>query len=254
MKKFLLLSMLLISAVASNAQNYVVAGTEWITRYYVLSGNGESYLQYCTLQESSNPDAPGLELWRSYENESSEPVLIAYIKSEDEKVWCMKPDMSEWFLMYDFGMQTGNSETFYSVWAANNEMVQSTMECVGIVENNPEFQGFTSMKMVDEGEEVSYSDYWLKGIGSLKGFIYNNWFGSVAGDVIHVLVEVRHNGEVIYSNPAGVENIETDASSVKSSDPLASVYDLTGRVVGKQTDMKALPSGIYISNGKKILK
>lgn len=48
--------------------------------------------------------------------------------------------------------------------------------------------------------------------------------------------------------PAGIESIKT---SVKEDN---SVYDISGRYVGKSSSIDILPKGIYIINGKKVIK
>ena len=60
---------------------------------------------------------------------------------------------------------------------------------------------------------------------------------------------MRGNPLYFRLNTSGVEDIATD---MQQNDEYGEIYNLQGAAVG--TDLNALPSGIYIRNGKKILK
>ena len=52
------------------------------------------------------------------------------------------------------------------------------------------------------------------------------------------------------------DDTTTDISEVdvKSTDENAPIYDLNGRFVGRKDQLQNLPKGVYIINGKKVLR
>lgn len=269
MKKLLLLAGLALSfCFGAKATNYFTAGTEWINIHYTgcATGIDEEYYEYYFLENSQKSDAPGLALYlnSTYLNSilNKGKHQIGWIKTEDDKVYFMLNNDPNWYLMYDFSLKPGESALVYSIDGrfADGSIYSSEIQCVEVVENNPDYHGFPTMLMQTKKEPEDFDEYpefrvnWIVGIGSEIGFSENyrdyGWIGSKGG----WLLSVKHNGNLVFTDyPAGVENIETGASK-QAVNPTAPVYDLTGRVVGKHADLDALPAGIYISNGRKILK
>jgi hypothetical protein len=89
-----------------------------------------------------------------------------------------------------------------------------------------------------------------------SAFTYDlNGDGSISGSVTRDMVNRNRNlqscvGAVEFTGndlPEGVEDVQMDSSVCNGA-----VYSVTGQYMG--TDINALPQGIYIINGKKILR
>lgn len=78
------------------------------------------------------------------------------------------------------------------------------------------------------------------------GIIFNNGSGTQTGDL-----DFRNGG---YYNEAGaLQGVVTGITPVTISDPVSRIYTLDGRLM-PTTDVNALPRGIYIVNGRKLVR
>lgn len=202
MKRFFIFLLISIPFLAC-AQNYFRAGTEWIEEIYPdppFQSNGENKIWL----EESESSAPGLAMYQQYNIYGAEKELIAYIKTEGEKVYFCRPsdaDTPVWYLMYDFGLQPGESCTVSTPPPSYLEKPWSTtFRCEGIEESNPQYYGQTTMSLVyiNEGypEDGIYNRaVWIKGLSDTRGV--NSNFGAVAGCGWR-LIEASADGAIIY--------------------------------------------------------
>lgn len=233
------------------AEYYLTDGITWTMVYHgdepeIVNWFGKYYL-------SKNDEADYFNLYKA---NSENDIFIVYIKPEGDKVYFSTfTDPDTWYLMYDFGLQPGEGCTIYYFYNRKGnsdiwEIGTTYFKCREIT--NPEkFNGWETMEMDDylnhPDEEASGFSSWLKGLGSIYGFSFNNdstvWVGRS-----QQVIEVSKGDIVIWKLPAyaGLSDVsESGKNEIKDN----RIYDLNGRILNSEN----LTPGIYIKNGKKFV-
>jgi hypothetical protein len=118
------------------------------------------------------PDTGGLYFWERY---------FAGLREDSSKIYILFDGSTTEYLLYDFSVQLGDTtETFslpnsgYNVYFVYDSTFVDSIW--GHQRNIRRMTGFT---FVNGNFNFNYTDYWIEGIGSLKGFIwlqYNNFY------------------------------------------------------------------------------
>lgn len=250
-KLFLLLAVLL--AIPATAQNYFGDGMKWESK---VSGSSspfpETHIETVYLQGDTIVNgAQCLKMWSVYDNDASTLSLVTVIRREGEKILFLPEPSAEWATLYDFGLKEGEGCTItvpQSVWMDREfpNIVTTYVKCVRIA-NEKEYGDWPVMELEEYNDEgvLLGRGKWLKGLSSANGVLQNGYF-EVDGVSGNLLMEVSDAGNVYYSNAnAGVSEMQDSESGYR-------IYNLQGLEVN--SCVSSLPKGIYIVNGKKVLK
>ncbi|MBD5371557.1 MAG: hypothetical protein HDR80_10555 [Bacteroides sp.] len=149
-----------------------------------------------------------------------------------------------WFLIYDFGLQVGETMEGYLLNGPQPE--KYIYRCLQ-VENDPIYNRLKTLSL-----QVAYSDMpdtwtsdvnpsekWIVGIGSIHGLL-NPHHSFCVCDSNTILLEVTDGDDKLFSLLDKNEVIEISDSSIASS----MVFDIKGQRVN--ADIEHLPTGLYI--------
>ena len=103
------------------AQNYFQEGTIWKELAWSDATAEPTYYEITIKLEASASNPELLSLTEYYDGQF-EPRFIGYIKSEGEKVFIKQNDQptSEWYLIYDFGLQPGEGCDIFGTYFYDN--------------------------------------------------------------------------------------------------------------------------------------
>ena len=160
-------------------------------------------------------------------NGETESFKVGYCRQDGDKFY------RDGKLMYDFSLQVND----YFGDMMRVKEVGDTVLADGITRK------YLLIVEADSWEHPSIYDidYWVEGIGSLKGGIYRNYpFGD---GVRFSLLDCSYNNQYLY------KRTETNLEELpcKQSTDATSYYDLMGRKVDSPT------RGIYIKDGRKVV-
>lgn len=278
-KFFTMLAMVLFPMLSSG-QTCFKDGTVWKSVVYGTqdpSAEGKTVIVALDGSEEIG-GVQALRMFRSAESNSTSHSLIAYIRTDGDKVYfCVpKSGASDWFLMYDFGLKPGDGCYVYSLsdGAQASEPYRTYIKCVGIDESGQDESQRTMSLEEFDSETCSQSlgtGSWIKGVSSTFGVTRNNRF-NVDGSGSRLL-EVSNGNEVIYSSgttgitPGSIPSLDikvcgTDVqfSNIPEGEHL-SVYTTDGNEVGRCVSAAGLArislpgSGVYIIKvGGKLMK
>lgn len=276
-KSFILLILAFIS-LSMNSQNLFTDGMKWRTLIY---GTHEhevvNSIEIVTIEKTLDENC--FNMYRSYEDNTSDRELIAVIKTEDSKVYFTPNGFksSEWYLLYDFSLKPGEGCFIYNplTFTEDSKPYKTYVKCIGIDEK---FNEDWSLLRLEEYTDKSCLNLigngsWIKGLSSLNGILYNNRFG--VDGFSSFLLEVSDNERVLYSNiPSGIlETTDTSIPNIKvdgldlyisvNDDICGSIFSQAGVHIGDYKFSKALTHiklsnrGVYIlkleNTSKKIL-
>lgn len=267
-KNIVLILLSIITPILCVAQNYFIDGTEWITKV-TGTHTPDSFTTIERVSLKETPDSPYLEMYlfdNSEDNSEPQDEFIAYIKSDGDKVYFKLDDKetSEWYLYYDFSIQVGEGNYFYSIPKFNEENPRkSFLKCIDKKVTEDDGEIVLELYTDDTCTTLLGSGIWIQGIGSKNGVLYNNNFGIVG--VGSVLTEVSNRGDIIYSysDSSNVSNIISDSGIkitlkgnmiyVTSEKPeCGDIFTESGIIIGnynfdKEPNCINLPSGgVYI--------
>lgn len=254
MKKLLQLLIgmaVLMTAVSAEARNLFVPGTQWIR---VTDYIGSANPSYCRLVLGDEVVIDGETVMPFYFlslDEEINPLSVpyVYIRTEGEKVYFRKlsSESSEWYLLYDFGLEIGEEVTVYN---AGDPITSRTMKCVDRVDEHYKYgEGKWMIMRIDYGEGYGYEEgAWLDGLGELgidclcpAAFSLCGWWTSVCKII-------SPSGEILYgSGNSGIEDTSDEVTVTES------IYTLDGRKVRENAER--LAPGIYIKvKGRSVEK
>lgn len=268
-KRFILLTLAFIPLLM-NGQSHFADGMKWRTQ---ISGTHEpevvKSIEVVTIEKT--PDDNCFNMYRSYEDNTSDRELIAVIKKEESKVYFNPNGLksSEWYLLYDFNLKPGEGCFIYSplTFSEDSEPYKTYVKCIGIDEN---FNEYWSVLLLEEYTDDSCLNIighgsWIIGLSSLNGILYNNRF-EVDGFSSRLLLEVSDDEKILYSNKQSgiieitdtyIPNIKVDGLDIYISvndDMCGSIYSQSGVHIGDYKFSKT-PTHIKLSNrGVYILK
>lgn len=233
----------------SYSQNYFMPGIEWNIE---IHRNGAPFLYETQFIKELSDDVDNVYGLFSYTTGTDLENLQceAEIKTDGEKVYFKDPsdDNDTWYLMYDFGLQEGESvEIFTPTFLSNHRIPDAiTLTCKEIVENNPDFDGWTTMTMVEEevfeGESHEREISWIKGLGDFRGPLANYSVFLTGGGSL--LLSASYDNSVVYTSPYNGINY-TDAVSPINLKIIDNILDI-------HTDNAAMPVWVYSINGNLI--
>lgn len=265
----LLLTLLAFIPLLMNGQNQFTDGMKWRTQIY---GTHEPVpaksIEVVTIEKTMDENC--FNMYRSYEDNTSDRELVAVIKQEESKVY-FNPNgfkSSEWYLLYDFSLKPGEGCFIYSplTFSEDSEPCKTYVKCIGIDEK---FYEDLSVLRLEEYKDDSCLNLlgngsWIIGLSSLNGILYNNLFE--ADGISSLLLEVSDNERILYSNtPSGIsERTDTSIPNIKvngldiyisvNDDICGSIYSQAGVHIGDYKFSKT-PTHIKLSNrGVYILK
>lgn len=267
-KSFILLILAFIS-LSMNSQNLFTDEMKWRTLIY---GTHEhemvNSIEIVTIEKTLDENC--FNMYRSYEDNTSDRELIAVIKTEESKVYFTPNGFksSEWYLLYDFSLKPGEGCFIYNplTFTEDSKPYKTYVKCIGIDEK---FNEDWSLLRLEEYTDKSCLNLigngsWIKGLSSLNGILYNNRFG--VDGFSSFLLEVSDNERVLYSNiPSGIlETTDTSIPNIKvdglnlyisvNDDICGSIFSQAGVHIGDYKFSKA-PTHIKLSNrGVYILK
>ena len=277
--KGITLFLLSLVPLVMNSQVCFTDGMKWRTQ---IIGTQDpvavATVETVTIEKSVDDEC--FKMYRYYENNVSDREFVAFVMTDKDKVYFRPCDSksTEWYLMYDFGMEPGEGCYIYSPisFSENSNPCFTYVKCVGI-DDGSEFGRWKAMSL-EEYRDDSCSNKlgtgtWLTGLSSLNGILYNHCF-DIDGFGATLLLDVSDNEKKIYPNiSTGVVqatetlvphfNIKIDGTDIKIStdhETIGSLYDQSGVLIGDYRFSKtptsiALPSkGIYILKSGNITK
>lgn len=252
-----------------NGQNHFTDGMKWRTQLY---GTHEpevvKSIEIVTIEKT--PDDNCFNMYRSYEDNTSDRELIAVIKEEESKVYFNPNGLksSEWYLLYDFNLKPGEGCFIYSplAFSKDSEPYKTYVKCIGIDEKFNEDWSLLRLEEYNDDSCLNIIGHgaWIIGLSSLNGILYNNRF-EVDG-FGSLLLEVSDDEKILYSNKhsgiieitdTSIPNIKVDGLDIYISvndDMCGSIYSQSGEHIGDYKFSKT-PTHIKLSNrGVYILK
>lgn len=248
MKKLpiLLLGFIMSAFALADAKNYFIPGTEWDILVTPPYGKEESYH---TIDIRELPEAAGPGYVMVYDNK----IDLACIRTIGNKVYFYPVDISirnsmedfdpgTYYLLYDFDMMQAECGEFYSL--SLNKAYSSFVRCVSKMDLDPSFNFWPTMKYTSfqcPHDSETEKGTWILGIGDSRGPInFERYYNNIGKSQ---LVEVRHNGDVIYSKlPTRVSQLEED------NETNVSVSGLSLKIEGKDGEVVS----VYSLDGSKI--
>lgn len=276
---------IIISTFAILAQDiwFFKEGTKWIVEIYPDDPHEPCVVEELTLQSIAGAEPNILALYTNLPSEYYYDAHCLNIKVEGEKVYfhladdtCVVPtaDQEGWYLMYDFGLEPGETCEVYNADAMRFHNDPSICKATLKYDSYAQWEeigAFLYMYM----EELPYNEkgIWFQGVGAWAGPLNNCHFGYDGGG--SKLVGLFYDGKEIFYNPsAAVKNIteSSDFQVIKNGmnvtissseiDQPCYVYSLDGKLVSiidfsVTNNFTAPASGCYILKigdlSKKIL-
>ncbi len=238
----LLISLLCLPVFA--VENYFRPGTEWImeyTKHNIEEGTSSIiYYRYYMGSEIQIDGETVLPFYSSKYPPIESGTLHYYMKTEGDKVYWryLDPQYPEWHLMYDFGLQKGETAEIMHMHNNPEARVYYNMTCTGTDLTVPHKEG-RWMTLV--GEDDHDTAEWILGIGSWRGPLDNTvlWDGGPS----ERLFMVNYLAETVYAaESTEVKTMEAD--------------DVIIRTEGSDIFISNVPNGtsiaIYDANGKVV--
>ena len=238
MKKLFLLLALFVSldVCAYEYKPLLTDGKCWkVKKYYYLSPEvGVSYITYTVVGDT----LIGKRVCKKIKIENvgeSTPDPIMHVAYEDNQKVYEINDSGKETMLFDFNIHKG--DVLMEGISVENEDY--------IVVDGIERRRLT----ISAASDYDGTTYWVEGIGTNNG-----WFIGYTEHPISVglaLVECSENGKIIFTAD---DFKQTNKISNIKYQPVAhdKYYTLDGRTLG--SDVKALKSGVYIVNGKKVVR
>lgn len=229
------------------ARNYFKPGMVWEMKAQVCGGEGDVYYWNCHVGPDTvlfGQRCNLLEESDYYDSEYVNDCKSVYVRAEGDVVYVL-PDstVNEWFVLYDFGLQPGESCQVYNFKAVLDQPQTLYVKCVKIIRTRA-LDGWPVM-YVEEYADAGCTellnpvqDVWYDGLGSPV----NPFFNSGRGDYIGYGGSVQKfvfNGTELNEKTLSQGEIETGSRpAVLPGDEL---YDCSGRRV------KEPCRGVYVN-------
>lgn len=227
-----------------NAQTFFTVGTSWKTELWNMEPDPKIYIQIVSLDGTETIDGyTSMKMYSEYENDATSRKLVAYIRTNGDKVFFMNPETKTkaWYLMYDFGLKAGEGCYVYSceVMNAEGEPRRSYVMYTG---TNTTESGLTAMELKEYYDETcdEYlgSEKWLKGLASTRGVLLNCSFG--LDGMGSNLLECSNNNTLLYSRNS------TQVTDIKGAELKVTVNGLSVEVSGIKSPCRLT---VYSSDG-----
>lgn len=248
-------------------------GTEWITKITTPGYPQKDLIKIEKLDGMVNIDGyDALKMYCEYESIPDSKTLLYYVRTEGDKVFFRLPDddSGTWYLMYDFGLVTGEGCylycPLYTDKESNNTPLKDYFKCISWTKDETsgiyimdaeEYEDNTCTGLILDGPR------WFDGISSIRGISSNIGLGMRAGSFPQ-LIEVKNGDRVFYSDNTTsiskvsnaplhyrVDGLNINLSGTEVSDKIQ-VYYTSGALLGNFTakgnsiDISVPNSGMYI--------
>lgn len=282
MRKILLFCCGIAFAISMQAQGYFQDGMVWEMS---VCGTQDPYPVWVseTVSLKGITEVDGVQALRMfYESENVEKRELTVVRTEGDKVYFKNnKNSSEWTLLYDFGLQTGEGCVVGAInmnWENDDKPITSYLKCVDIEEGRDAYAGFDVM-ILEEYRNEAMEDCigegkWLKGLGSPTGVTQNIRFDVEGGAATMLIEGILRGAKVFPKDTNGIDGVITSDGFITvcvssgrmkmyDIDPSRSlsVYSADGRCVfyraKPQTSesVKLEASGLYIvKNGSDVQK
>ena len=139
-----------------NAQTFFKEGTSWKTERWNSEFDPKIHIQIVSLDGTETIDGyTSMKMYSEYENDATSRKLVAYIRTDGDKVFFMNPETKSkaWYLMYDFGLKAGEGCYVYSCEFTNaeGEPLRSYVMYTG---TNTTENGLTAMELKEYYDET----------------------------------------------------------------------------------------------------
>lgn len=237
--------LLMAFAASAGAENLFVDGAKWVEQ-------GESYpegvaypFEHVYTIEGTDEwlGEPCLRLYLANGNDESTKHLATLLRVDGDKVYFMNStEDSDWTLLYDFGLEIGEScevGQMPSDWTKKSTVTLDRVTCVDKITS--EKYNRPAMVMRSGESEIEESDgIWLTGIGSDQGLNCNCRY-SWSADMWSELKEMSVGDRVIFSLPGLPEKPGAINGIAADSTTQTQLYNLHGIKVERHD-----APGIYI--------
>lgn len=248
-------------------------GTEWKTKITTPGYPQKDLIKIEKLDGMVNIDGyDALKMYCEYESIPDSKTLLYYVRTEGDKVFFRLPDddSGTWYLMYDFGLVTGEGCYLYCPLYIdeenNNTPLKDYIKCTSWTKDATsgiyfmdaeEYEDNTCSGLILDGPR------WFDGISSIRGISSNIGLGMRSGSISR-LIEVRNGDRVFYSDNTTsiskvsnaplryrVDGLNINLSGTEVGDNIQ-VYYTSGALLGNFTakgnsiDISVPNSGMYI--------
>ena len=273
MKRLVISIAMVILPMLIFGQECFTNGTEWTTKITTPGYPQKDLIKIEKLDGMVNIDGyDALKMYCEYESIPDSKTLLYYVRTEGDKVFFRLPDddSGTWYLMYDFGLVTGEGCYLYCPLYTdkenNNTPLKDYFKCISWTKD--ETSGIYIME-AEEYEDNTCSgltlDYmkWFDGVSSVRGISSNIGLGMISGSFSQ-LIEVKNGDRVFYSDNTTsiskvsntplryrVDGLNINLSGTEVSDNIQ-VYYTNGALLGNFTakgnsiNISVPNSGMYI--------
>ena len=235
-------------------------------------GMNPNYQDKSVLQLSGDTIINGnsyIKCYQILEQGSTVQDIVYYraMREVDKRVYCVLPGSQEENLLFNFGLQVGDSVyckfggTYDGGFITEHTIDESLEDIVQIlkltgVDTYVNKEGMalkryhlsmTIKERQGDGRVVEYSGRpatWVEGIGSRNDFPLNAWYVEMVSSYSWWLTKCYDSDHVFY---------EVDPSSIVNADfshpSISTIFDLQGRRLNEQP-----AKGVYIQDGRKYVK
>ena len=195
-----------LPVVKDNAEWNIVwkATSQWtwlrITENLQLEGDTVVYdMHYKKVMRKISSEAPN---WHGSTEKYS---LYGLIREEPEgKVFYQPIDQDTVYLLYDFGMNVGDTASMH--WCQLPNPGNEVIVCIDSI-NTQHIAGterrvyYVSSKSLVPNAEWRWLNTWIEGIGATEGLLYSCHVTAAGGITLHELLCYHENGDLMYMNP-----------------------------------------------------
>ena len=181
----------------------------------------------------------------TYKRMTRDGEYYAALRQEGQKVYAVTEWSEDERLLYDFGLQVGDTYSFFDTNAPMYLVQTDYIEVNGQQLRRLKFAEDASSEGSDANSGMV--ECWVEGIGGICGPVLGGWplIGSY-----NKMEKCKYQGEEIfeYSNFLNAPVMDIQSVTATNRSNVDAIYDLQGR------QLDAVPEhGIYIRNGKKYI-
>ena len=184
-------------------------------------------------------------LWR-YSDSPAEKELIAYIYTDNEKVYFANPTNPEtWNLLYDFNIEEGDTFTYSYPFDLTGEIIDCVLKCTNISSNEIySYLPTIELSTVNDNDDINSwpNACWIKGNGSIYGLLHP----SLDFVGIGYALQKVWNGDKVFMEvkTSGVQMPETSNIEIKTLNnaiqiigatpgTMVKVFDICGNLISE---------------------
>lgn len=247
MKKFSALAFILGMAVGLQAQSLVTDGNRWNVSTYLNFGPTETYI-YLLSGDTLLGNQTYLKLYYTRNANLSGTVLIGLMREESKRVYFLSFCDNSEYLLYDFNMKEGDTQTLYGLPFPYECPVANEMQCTQIETANYFGRDYRQFHF-DFGDPV-----WIEEIGSTEELLCP--YGMQISDLSWSLLCFHHNDELAYMAP-GADTCYISTVGLHQASKVGALQLSPNPVTrGQQLQVRSLaPLGqieIYSATGTKV--